>query len=668
MKIPDANQQTMKTLRICFIMSIMLGWAINISGQAGNSRSIADDYFNNKKFSEALTYYLNLLKKDPTNGQLNYRAAECYKNSRSQKINAIPHLEKAINAVLEKPDSSYSLFDVYESLGDVYRQLYKFDNAISNYEKCKVILNSINAQKDKIEELDGKIDICKIGKVLNGLGMPTDPKGEKDNKNISLNNSPSLSQDRSTITFTFKRSGNVWNEDNDSRYFEKTTLQKPDSVISRKVALTPDKKKNRYEATIATSVDGQIVLTYRDEDGSASLYTSCLTGNHWTLPEKLNTITNLAGWEPSEYVSADGATMYFISDRKGGYGGKDIYVCKKMENGEWGKAVNMGPAINTPYDEEAPFVHPDGKTFYFSSNGFNKEGNFEILGCQLSEKIIPSGISKIGFPIDTTNDAREVVRSKRPVSDEPPSRKRNKNKVDQVDNRTNYLISFINPNGIPLTLVKGSIIDRTGSYNGSLVIEVKNNLNGRVTACYLTEPSAQEFAFILPPSMNNNISFQKRGFFIQSMNLNTSDNKDNYKRLDPIVLLPIEKDAKIVLNNVFFETGSSAISAVSKAELNDRANFMKENPEVSFEILGVAECGSNVRENSKLCSARADELVRYFIDKGVEKDRLNAKGYALRLKGSDPQTFDQRIELRIIEDELPKNKSLTTKEKIGKGK
>jgi outer membrane protein OmpA-like peptidoglycan-associated protein len=519
-----------------------------------------------------------------------------------------------------------------------------------------------------VEELEGKIDICKIGKVLNGLDSSTDPKEASNNKNISLNSSPVLSKDASTITFTFKRSGTAWNEDNDSRYFEKTIVQRADSVILRKIILSPDKKKNRYEATIATSVDGQIVLTYRDEDGSASLYTSCLDGNHWTLPEKLNGSINLAGWEPNEYVSADGTTMYFISDRKGGYGGKDIYVCKKMENGEWSKAVNMGPAINTPYDEEAPFIHPDGKTFYFSSNGFNKEGNYEILGCQLSRHIIPTGISKIGFPIDTTNNTREVARTKRSVEEQHVSKKRHKNTVEQVDNKTNYFISFSNPNGIPLTLVKGSIIDRSGLYNGSLVIEIKDNSSEKVTASYLTELSDQEFAFILPPSMNNNISFQKKGFFIQSMNLNTSDNKDHYKRLDPVVLLPIEKDARIVLKNVFFETGSSAISMVSKAELNDRVNFMKENPEVSFEILGVAECGSNIRENSKLCSARADELVRYFIDKGIEKDRLNAKGYALRLKGAAPETFDQRIELRIIEEEVPKNKSLTTKEKIGKGK
>lgn len=647
----------MKATKFCpFIVFTLLINVAYLSGQiTQNDISLAEKYFNNKRYSDALPYYLKMLESDSSNGDLNFKAGICYWNSRSQKAKSVSFLEKASIAYYSY-DTEHSLYKVYKLLGDAYHHLYRFDEAVSCYEKCQILINNINIPENN-GELTGKIEMCRIGKALKGLALVPDFKKGNPGKNTFSNSTSILSADQSTITFTFLKNGTKTSLDDDSKNFENILFSEKN--ISRKNnKINPDKKVNKYETTVATSVDGQIILTYRDEFGSASLYISCLKGNYWTVPEKLHKTVNAAGWETNEFVSADGSVMYFTSDRKGGYGGNDIYICKKLINGEWSKAINLGPAINSPYDEAAPFIHPDGKTFYFSSNGHNKDGDFEIFNSIIENNIFSVPV-KVGFPMDTTKHTVVLeIKSNIPL-EKPKSDKRKKNNIEPEDKKDNYMISFVNPNGISLTLVKGTIVNSL--FNSAEVnIEVKDNETQEVLGSYLMKPEAREFAFILPPAKNNYVSFRANGFLAQSVNLDITDNKNYYQRLYPVELIPIEKDSKIDLNNVFFDPGKSSIRSASKAELNDLVTFMKNNPGVAAEIIGISECKSEVRENSRLCSERAEALVKYFIKEGIEEGRLNAKGYALKLKKSAPDNLKQKIEFRITAYEFHKSKVVTT--------
>jgi outer membrane protein OmpA-like peptidoglycan-associated protein/tetratricopeptide (TPR) repeat protein len=652
----------MKTVKFYLIMILTAFGNAIVQGQPTNKElKLADNFYKHKRYAEALPNYIHFLKSNPEDPEVNFKAGTCYWNSRSQKEKAIPFLEKAIEIYSNTPSAEKKSFEANKLLGDVFQQQYRFDDAIVCYEKCRVIMEGFKEQKET-EELSGKIEMCKIGKALNGLASDTEVKKNELEKESFSSSSATLSSDKSTITFTFKKTENKGENNNDSRYFETKKLKKSDSVYQRDIKVT-GKKINKYEATIATSFDGQIVLTYRDENGSAVLYTSSLRGNHWTAPEKLNKTANLWGWESNEYISSDGSKMYFISDRKGGYGGKDIYVCKKLENGEWSKAVNMGPLINTPFDEEAPFIHPDGKTFYFSSNGHNKKGYFEIFNTIISDSAVVSAPLKVGFPIDTTVRSVEALLYVDPPVEKGRHKKHAKNKIEEQDDKSNYIISFSNPNGIPLTLVKGTFIERAGKFPGQVTIEIKNNETGQTSAYYLTDALSHDFAFILPPSSNNNVSFKKDSFLIVSENLDITDNKNYYKKLDPVILVPLERDAITILNNVFFEPDKSIILSTSKSELNNWVYFLNNNPDLSIEIVGVGECTGKIRETSRLCSNRAEALMKYFIDNGIDKERIEAKGYALKLKRAENATFRNKIELRITEDESSKNKILTKNNK-----
>jgi outer membrane protein OmpA-like peptidoglycan-associated protein/tetratricopeptide (TPR) repeat protein len=631
-------------LSLSFFLNVMIMGGQNVK----DDLSDANRLYNSKRYSEALPYFLKSLESDPSNIDLNYKAGVCYWNSRSQKTNAILFLDKIISSNPSKNESAEIILSTYKLLGDVYHHAYQFDEAILCYEKCTQLIMELNSSQQECDEITAKLEMCRIGKALNGLSLSPEIKKEQNRKNSFFNSSSDVSEDQSTITFIFKREDQRIPVTEENRYFENEIQSRNNNAQVRERDSSKEKESNKFETTIATSIDGQIVLTYRDENGSAFLYTSNLKGNYWTTPEKLNRPVNPGGWETNECVSADGSTMFFTSDRKGGYGGSDIYICKKLENGEWGKAINLGPVINTPYDEEAPFIHPDGKTFYFSSNGYNKEKDFEIFNSIMSDNHVFSTPVKVGFPVDTTIS--------KPLIEVPlvipemtvKSGKRKKTSPEQEDRKDNYIISFPNPNGVPLTLFKGTIIEKS-DVKHSVKIIVRNNETAETVSTYLTETTNPAFSFVLPPSINNNISFQANGFLTQSENLDITDNKEYYKKRNPVELIPIEKDAKITLNNVFFDPGKSTIRSISKLELNDCIHLLNENSDLVIEVAGITECKSDVKENSRLCSERAEALVKYFNEKGIEMSRLNAKGYASKLKKSDPENINQRIEFRVID-------------------
>lgn len=548
--------------------------------------------------------------------------------------------------------------DIFKTLGDAYHQSYNFDKAIFNYEKYKGILDDtgISSDKDITEEINWKIDMCRVGNALNGLSTPINLKKGNQSKtqnNFSYGNYSSfLSSDQSKMTFTFKKNESKGNgPEEDLKYYESgVTSLKSDTPMVEGKKIKFD-KKNLHEATVATSYDGQIILNYRDENGTANLYTTCLNGNTWTVPEKLNKPLNFAGWEKNESISADGNTMFFTSNRKGGYGGEDIYMCKKTEDGEWGKAENLGPAINTPFDEEAPFIHPDGVTLYFSSNGIKDTGKFEVYTSVFSAGRWNAPVN-VGFPIDTTRDQTRV-------SDEPEKpvvveiKKHNKKKLIPEEpiskTRDNYLVSFSNPNGVPLTLLKGAFVQPEGKISGSVKITVHNNETGSTNSLYLTDSIDHRFAILLPPAQNNNVTYRKDGYIIFSENIDLTQKNDWYEKRDAVVLYPIAEGASIVLNNIFFEAELPVVSQKSGIALQDLHSFLKNNPDLMIEVDNTIVAKQSIKTNSKLSQQRAESIVSSLAAKGIPKDRMIAKGTAMKVKRSPHKKPEQWMEMKITE-------------------
>jgi len=342
----------------------------------------------------ALPMYLHLYKTDTSNANINYLIGNCYLQARSNKAKALPYLERALLSISNKYDEGSSKernapLLTYKLLGDAYHIHSKFNKAIELYQRYqKELLFYKMKDTENLKDAKRKIEMCKTGLEL--TAAPLNVKIENMGKSVNspfADYSPVLTADQSTMIFTTRRSQSTGGEIlENGKYFEDIYISTFDNnKWSEAQSIGKPINTDGNEASVGISPDGQEILIYKDDNGDGNIYSTTLNGDIWTEPIKLNSNINSKHWEPSAFISADGHAIYFTSNRPGGFGGRDIYVSQKDPKGEWGKAVNMGALINTPFDEDAPFIHPDGVTLFFSSNGHNTMGGFDIFFSSLSD-------------------------------------------------------------------------------------------------------------------------------------------------------------------------------------------------------------------------------------------------------------------------------------------
>ena len=614
---------------------------------------------------KALPMYLELYKMDTTNANICYLIGNCYLRARSGKAKALPYLEKASLSISVKYKEGSSSernapLLTYKLLGDAYHFHSKFDKAIFNYKKYIGEL-ALNKMKDEINTKDAyrKIEMCNTAKEL--IATPVNVKIENMGKNLNspyADYSPVLTADQSTMIFTTRRSqstGGLTTED--GKFFEDIYISNYDGKswsVSESIGRPINTDGN--EASVGISPDGQEILIYKDDNGDGNIYSTTLHGDIWSTPIKLNSNINSKHWEPSAFISADGYTIYFISDRPGGFGGRDIYFSQKTEKGDWGKAVNMGSTINTAYDEDAPFIHPDGITLFFSSNGHNTMGGFDIFYSSLSDDgtkwLAPVNV---GYPINSPDDDVFYV-----VSADKTKAYYSSFKEGGIGEKDNYTITFIDQKKAPLTLLKGIVKSDDGKVPNDITIVVTDNETGNVVGTYRPNIKTGQYLFILTPGKNYNISYEADGFLFYSENREISKKTNYYEIYKAIQLPPVIVGSKVVLNNIFFDFDKATLRNISNVELRNLTRFLNKYPRVIVEISGYTDSKGTAEYNLKLSEERAQAVVNFLIAKGISKDRMVAKGYGeglpaatnLNSDGSDNpegRQLNRRVELKIIE-------------------
>ncbi|MGZ3864905.1 MAG: hypothetical protein ACXVOH_08050 [Bacteroidia bacterium] len=574
--------------------------------------------FANNRYATSWPYYEDLLKKDSLNAELNYKLGICYLNSRSQKSKAVPYLKKAIKFAKDTLSSA----QMYKSLAEASFHAANFDQAIENYEKYKKTIRSNKKDSLQIERISHKIEICKMAKEIKELkGIVA---SLADSRQANQKTSPA---DISTHSLTFKMPPDVSANAADREFFDDFPITLRAGTLSTPPQ-NPDTNEVMKEATIATSVDGQIILIYRNDKGICNLYASHLEGNSWTSPEKLNKIINTKGWEPDEFVSADGNTLYFASDRPGGYGGKDIYKSIKLSNGEWSRAQNLGEQINTPYDDEAPFIHPDGVTLYYSTKKNKKNGSYTIYTSSLSENGTWSNATSIGYPINQSTNIASP------------------HKENSFIEKENYVTTFLNPKKTPLTLIKGKVLDKTGKIPGYTEITVTDNVTGETAGIYHTDVQTGQFIFILPPNGNSTITYNCDGYLFHQENVNTAKENNYHKINKTIELSPVAIGSEEMLTSVSFTNGKA--DQVSLMELNTLYEFLQKNTRLSIEIFAYQEkkvSTVSCNENTMI------EIKTFLVDKGIDKERIETRMYKKpkkKHKKGDPEEQPGGIGIKII--------------------
>ncbi len=359
----------------------------------------AEDYLVEEEYNEALPLYLMLLEKGYNTANIKYKIGECYLHIPGQKQNALSYLKEASDKASEEytglnlEEDKAPLSSIFH-LAIAYRLHDNFDKAIETFNRMKELIPQDDLENREI--IDIHISRCK-----NAVEMANAPVSIKKTKLDNIINSgysdynPLLTADESVIIYMQKRK------------FYDAVIQSTrlGGYWTKPVNLTPKIKSDGEYSAVGISSDGkQLLLNTFDPETSGDIYQSDFIDGKWSKITRLNDNINTEFNETHASISGDGNVMYFTSSRKGGYGGLDIYKSEKQEDGEWGPAKNLGPVINTVYNEEAPFITRDGKKIYFSSQGHYNMGGYDLFSSELSESGEWLPPVNIGFPISTSDD------------------------------------------------------------------------------------------------------------------------------------------------------------------------------------------------------------------------------------------------------------------------
>nr|MDQ3049147.1 hypothetical protein [Bacteroidota bacterium] len=294
---------------------------------------------------------------------------------------------------------------------------YKFDEAIALVTKYEKNTKITEKQKKDAQQL---IEYCNNAKIQ--VAAPVDASIENIGdfiNTVSEEYVPVVSSDESVMIFTYRgdqSTGGLQNAYNQpdpmGTYYEDVFISyKENNTWSTAASIGSAINTNVHDAAIAISNDGQKFFVFKDDgtDGG-DVYLSRLNGIDWSVPEKLKGDINSSYWEGSVSLSADEKTLYFSSERNGGLGGRDMYRATLQVDGSWGNVQNLGTTVNTAYDDDAPFIHPDGKTLMYSSKGLNSMGGYDIFITELNSSDSSWSTPKnIGYPINTPDDDRYFV-------------------------------------------------------------------------------------------------------------------------------------------------------------------------------------------------------------------------------------------------------------------
>ena len=357
--------------------------------------SDAEYFLQEKDYDKAIRAYEKILRDVPESANVKFKLGKIYLETDDQKELAIEFLKQASeNASIEFDVKSISEIrapaEAYLYLGIAYQIQNNLDLALAAYKKYKDLINSNNSNYNLVDQ---KIKSCENAELYmkQPLRLNSENMGEKINDKNS-NFGAVVSGDEQTMIFTSYT----------SNYIDVYSAKKTNSLWGVPKKITDYVSKKYYLKTSGISFDGTELYLVTDDPENNNIFVSYLEGKTWTNSEKLGkTINGKKSNETHASVSKDGNTLYFTSDREGGLGGLDIYKSTKDAKGNWGVPENLGQSVNTEFDEETPFVSPDGKYLFFSSEGHNGIGGFDVFYIDLASKSLAINM---GYPVNSTDD------------------------------------------------------------------------------------------------------------------------------------------------------------------------------------------------------------------------------------------------------------------------
>ncbi len=634
-----------------------------------------------KSFTNALAYYKKANDFNPDNAALNYKIAKCLLQT-NDKLEAKNHLEKSIRLDPEVNP------EVYYLLGQVYQLEYKFDEAEKQYKIYQGKLNKRDYEEAK-DKLNKRLTECKSAQSLYN-----DPKRIWI-ENLDAINTPypeycaAISADEYMMIFNSKRPQSTGGKlAEDGKFFADIFVSYQENrEWSKPMGIGLPLNSEGQDECLALSPDGQKMYVFK-KNGNGDIYKSVLEGDHWSNPEKLpENKVNTESNEVHASFNYNGSLIFFVSDQSfNNVGGMDVFFTGKDYKGEWGKFQTVGrQVINSEYNEASVFMHPDGETMYFSSQGHNSMGGYDIF----MTTRIPGGWSKpvnMGYPVNTPFDETHFVMSANGKRGYVTTNREKDSKGDfdifkvtflgpikpmSIDNEDHLLASFAEP--IPdatlagavniesksLTVLKGVVLDDFNSQPVMANIEIVDNEKNEVIGSFISNSKTGKFLVSLPAGKNYGIAVEAEDYLFHSENFNLPRASEYQLVEKEIRLVGACLGCKIILRNIFFDSGKSTLRDESTAELNRLVvliqKIAKVKPNVKIEISGHTDNVGSESMNQRLSEARAKSVVNYLIQKGIQSRNLVYKGYGESQPIAPNNTSggrqqNRRTEFKIIEN------------------
>jgi outer membrane protein OmpA-like peptidoglycan-associated protein len=590
-------------------------------------------YLHHTDYKEAIRLLNSEEYKFPQDAVWNFYMGKClYETDKLQESRAF--FIKSDTLGLQERDLNYYLGDLFHLNSDFALAKNYFLNYLQYTE------TEVKALPARIEEVKKRIIECEHGMVFKSNARPIEifNLGSKINSEYP-DYAPVISADEQTLFFTSRRPTSVGGlkDARDGWHLEDIFECVKDSLNnwSSPMQMPGYINSTGHDANIGLSPDGQRLFIYRDdelEEGlSGDIYVSDWKFQRWSTPLLMPKPINSPYWETGATVTPDEKTMYFSSNRPGGLGGLDIYMVKLLPNGEWAIPLNLGPNINTEHDDESPFIHPDGRTLYFSSEGHNSMGGFDIFYSEFEDSTWTEPVN-LGYPLNTGQNELYFVLS-------ADARRgyfsgvREENYGDK-----DIYVANLPERPVQIILLKGRVIDKETEEALATLIKVYDNETKKLVYVLNSNAVNGRFSSILPPHKNYNIQVEveQAGYAHYSVNIHVPDQKE-FVEIDTIIRLQRDDTIHVVtlLPNIFFKLNLSEIDSTSELELDALAKRMFQNQSLNLEVAVHTYSQRTKIENKKLAQRRAESIKIALVSRGVEANRIFPVGYGDEFPGKD---------------------------------
>lgn len=546
-------------------------------------------------------------------------------------------------------DTSNDIPVVYRMAAEAEVNNLQLKEAIDHLEEYKSISGVSDYAKNKADEL---IELALFRKRMVENPVPYHPVNLGMNINTEWDeHSPTLTVDEQTLYFTRKK---PFDEINGKLYFDE------DLYVSRKdengewggaKQLSSEVNTKDNEGASSISPDGKYLFFTRCKDQNCDIYLAHLEDGKWTKARSLGSAINTPNWESQPSFSADGRTLYFVR-RVGRKNVRytNIYKTTIQENGVWSKPVSI--SINTVGNEESPYLHPDGQTFYFTSDGYLGLGGRDLFMSKIDSNGKFGEPVNLGYPINSGKDEVSLIVS--PNGERAYFASGMKGGFGKWDLYSFEMPKAVQP--IPVRYSKGFVYNKETGQPVGAKFEIVDLESGDIVVESFSDRKSGKFLVTIPTGKEYLVNVSADQYLFFSANFNVESDDDTSKVSFDIPLSPISKGEAIVLHNVFFEFNSYALKEVSKIELNLLVELLNKNPSMNIEIGGHTDNKGTKAYNQKLSSNRAKSVYDYLISQGIDASRLSYKGYDFSVPIATNETEkgrakNRRTEFKIVEIE-----------------